>query len=552
MKIKGNYPALIILGLLLVFTTTLGGASTINWSEPLNLSDWHPAFSEPWLLQGAEGTQALLWIHYDINPNMDSVQARVRQPSGEWIPTESVFGAVEEYYGDPEFAAAPDGTFWALWALVDKTHPGDDILVVAASWTGNGPWQSEAISDYETTVRDIDLSIGPDGHIAATWVACATTTSDDEGPCDVRVRRRNPGVSSWEARDESLDAAVTGIIDARSLVGHEGLIVTTWGEYSQTTQYEWHIMSSAFDPGLKTWDFPPVDISGGGFFPGQDPFLAEPVMGSDNTVIIGWYIWQASQPTKSRLFSVTRQGGTAKWSLPVPLSDYQIPSVSNSLRFALGQDGTALAVWVEKRGSVSEYALYANQRDPGSTWLKNPVKVTNWINRIVLAEPQVWPDGSSLLLWKAVDNRRPVNESQSVFWSARPPKGNWGGLGSGQLGGWFKEVFSFSLAASDKGNVTAVWGIEDTSQPPGQYAGALAASWIPGNGDIPISTLTSGYHSIYFNNDGVVMSPDGGSKAAAWVARKDINNPNPTAVDAVFYAGAVNQIVLPLVVQSAP
>jgi hypothetical protein len=145
-----------------------------------------------------------------------------------------------------------------------------------------------------------------------------------------------------------------------------------------------------------------------------------------------------------------------------------------------------------------------------------------------------------------------VSESQSVFWSARSPKGDWGDLGKDQLGGWFREVFSISLAAAQDGSVTAVWSVSDSDQPPDQYAGVLAASWKPGQEDFPVSTLTSGYHSIYLNDDGLVINPDGGSRAAAWVARKYINNPNPTAVNGIFYTHWFTGAYLPVVVKSAP
>lgn len=556
MKIKPIYPILIIMSFLLALTSYLAKASFDNWSDPENLSEWLTNLSNPWLLGSKDGTHVVFWIDYDFATNQDALQARVRYPVGEWSAIESVFGTVEEYPVDPEFAAAPDGTFWALWAMADKNQPGDNMQLVAASWKENGPWQTEPISDYETTVRNIDLSIGPEGHIAATWVACATTSSDDQGPCDVRVRRRNPGAATWELNNDSLDTAIYGIVDARSRVSPEGLIVTTWGEYSQKANDEWLVMSASYDPGLKTWDFPPEEISDGGFMPGMNPFMTKPVMGTDGTVIVGWYMLNPSQPNKSKLYTATRQVSPGKWDLPISLSDYHFPSYGNSLRLALGQDGTAVAAWVEKRGTtLSEYALYANQRDPGDSWLSNPVKITNWIDRIVLAAPQVWPDGSALLLWKAVDYRRPVDESQSVFWSARSPKGDWGDLGDGQLGNWYQEIFSVSAAAADNGGITAVWGIEDTSRPPGEYAGALAASWIPGNGDIPVSTITSGYHSIYLNEQSVLVSPDGATSSAAWGARKYINSPNLTAVDAVFYAvgiGGTHRDYLPLVVKSAP
>jgi hypothetical protein len=553
MNTKPIHLILIVMGMLLLFPSNLGNASISAWTEPENLSGWQDGLSPPWLLVGEDGTQAIFWIHYDITNTREAVWGRVRRPGGEWSTAKDIFGWRDFNEVFPQFGITLDGKVWAVTVMPDKSHPGDNLQVKAAGWLDIKKWEIDILSDYESEVRDLDLSTGPEGHLAITWVACATSTSEDQGPCDVRVQRRKPNASLWEPRDDSIDTAVTGVLDARSLVGHEGMVVTTWAEYSQTSEYEWHVMSSTFDPGPKTWEFPPEDISDGGFMLGMDPFLAEPVMGSDGTVVAGWYARHPSQPNKSKLLAVTRQGNPDIWSLPVPLADYHIPSGDNPLRLTVGEDGTAVAAWVQRHDTVSKYALYANQRDPGSTWLSNPIRVTNWNDRIELAAPQVWPDGSSILLWKVVDNGRPVSESQTIFWSARSPKGIWGDLGSSQLDGWYKEVFSVDLAVAKDGSVTAVWGIEDTSQPPGEYAGAMAANWKPGLGDVPVTTLTTGYHSVYLSEDGVVIKPDG-SPAAAWDATKYFNNPNPTAMDAAFYvigtAGAY-QDYLPLVVKSA-
>lgn len=550
MKFKRISRILIILGMFLVLTPALG-ASTANWSTPENLSDWQISANEPWLLRGDDGTQVVFWSQTDTFLKQESLWARVRPPGGEWSTAHNIFGWIDYSSFFPEVDVAPDGTVWVMWAMPDHSQFGDNMQVKAASWTGSGPWQLEVLSDYENDIRNIDLYTGPDNHLAATWVACSSSGANDQGPCDVRLRRRNPGAIAWELRDESVDATISGILYGRSLVGPGGMIVTTWAESSQSTAGQWHVMANTFDPNTKTWDSPPKDISAGEVRSNVWPFLSEPVMGTDGTVIIAWYQQDAADLNKADLYSTTRQASTKTWNLPVPLSNVHTASVMIPPKLAVGQNGTAVAAWEQKKSiSVMEYAVFANVRDPGGTWSSNPVQVSIWFDGIDLALPQVWPDGSSMLVWEASDSSRDSNENESLFWSARPPHGTWGDMGMGQLGSWFNSIDGVSLAAADDGSITVVWGINDFSRPIDQRGEALVANWIPGPGTISIEMLTSGYKSVNVNRAGVAVSRDGQTKAAAWLTRKDaahMTDPNR----GVFYSqvNTAQAIYLPLVRQ---
>ena len=155
-----------------------------------------------------------------------------------------------------------------------------------------------------------------------------------------------------------------------------------------------------------------------------------------------------------------------------------------------------------------------------------------------------------MLVWEASDSNLDLTEDESVFWSARPPHGAWGGLGMGQLGSWFNSIDGVSLAAADDGSITVVWGISDYSRPIDQRGEAIVANWIPGPGTTSIETLTSGYKSVDVNRAGVVVSGDGQTKAAAWLTRKDVAH--MTDPDrGVFYSqvNTARAIYLPLVRQ---
>jgi len=523
---------------LLAFTPILA-ASNASWSTPVNLTEWQHVSYKPWLLLAQEGTQAVFWKERDMANNQEALWARVRSPGGEWSTAQNIFGWREYVNYFPELDIAPDGTVWALLTDPDPNKPpdADNLLVRAASWSGDGFWKIEILSEHESAVRHMDLSIGPEGHLAATWVACASLYPDDQGPCAVNVRLRSPGTSAWEANIERADiSAGAGILYGRSLVGPGGMTVTTWAESSLTTTGLWHVMANAYDPTTKTWDSSPVDISDGGVLPNMWPFLAQPVIGSDGTVIAAWYKQDHKDLLKASLYSTTRQSSTGYWNLPTQLSNIHDASLLSLPILAVGRNGTAVAAWEQqKSSSVYEFTINATVRDPMGTWGTNPVQMSDWMDGIDLAQPQVWPDGSIMLLWEAVDGSRDWTANETIFWSARSPKGNWGDVGQGQLGGWFYTTSGVSLAAADDGSMTAVWGVDDYSQPVNQRSKALAATWIPGAGTISVDTLTSGDGSVDVNQDGLVVSDDGQTKAAAWLTRKSATSPADLQY-AVFYA----------------
>lgn len=533
MKIKPLSRILIIMGVLLALTYTQSGASTNNWSRPENLSDWQLWLADPRLLRGQDGTQVVYWMNLDTILSKQAFWVRLRPPGGEWSAVQNVFGWVD--YGSllPELDVAQDGTVWVLWAEPDKAQTGDNIQVKVASWTGSGAWQHKVLSDYESDIRSIDLFIGPDGHIAATWVPCSSSTADEQGPCDVSLRCWNPGPSDWETI-ESVDATVSGIISGRSLVGPAGMIVTTWAEASLIYADQWHVMARAFDPSKKMWDSFPKDISSGEFKQNMKPFLPAPVMGADGTVIAIWYQGDTMDDTKAQLWSTTRPASTKTWNTPTQISTVHKFNSYNNAKLTVGQNGAVVAAWIQEESGKS--AVYANRRDPGGIWAGVTVRVSELVDSIDLAQPQVWPNGSSILVWEVVDGTRAITQDTSLFWSARAPNSAWGDLGQGQLGGWVHGIHGVSLAAANDGSITAVWGVRDSSLPANQQGVAYAASWIPGAGPIPITTLSSGDLSVVVNQDNVVVSGDGQTRAAAWFTGKFVEIPGTDPDGGVFYS----------------
>jgi hypothetical protein len=523
---------ILLLVILLLFTPVLA-ASTASWSAPVNLTEWQPPTNEPWMLLAPDGTQAVFWMERDITNNQESLWARLRSPGAEWSPAQNIFGWVD-YTVWPELEVDPDSTFWAVWIMQDKGQVGDNWQVKAASWSTGGPWQVEVISDYETEIGNIDLYIGPEGHLAATWVACATLAPKDQGPCDVRLRRRFPGANVWEPIDYSVDHAIKGVLYGRSMVGPGGFTVVTWAESSQIVTNEWHVMSRFYDPITNSWEPTPVDVSGG-FKSNLWPFLAQPVMGFDGTVIAAWYMQDPADFNKADLYSATRSFSTGIWNVPVWISNVQDAGMLSLPKLAVGENGTAVAVWDQKKASaVYEYAVFANVRDPGKIW-GGPIKVSDYMDNLFLAGPKVWPDGSIVLLWEVGNNTLPSTADETLFWSVRSPAGAWGDAGSGQLGEWYDRISGKSLGIAHDGSISVVWGVVDSSQLINQRGGVLAASWHPGDASITSVTLISGFDAVEVSERALVVGPAGMPKSAAWAVQKPALAPTDPSMR-VYYA----------------
>jgi hypothetical protein len=170
-------------GLLLLLATSAPALSVTDdeWSPPFNLSDWQPDVPDFRLRLGNDGTAAAFW-HVENASNQWSLWARVRPPGDPWQLAANVSGTQEPFPNYLPFywdtGVGPDGTAWLVWAGIDSAQSGDNWFVRAARLPPGGSWQSEPLTDgyYETSVRWVDLQVGPDGDLAAAWVACASST----------------------------------------------------------------------------------------------------------------------------------------------------------------------------------------------------------------------------------------------------------------------------------------------------------------------------------------------------------------------------------------
>lgn len=537
----------VILVIVFVLITPLLATSTNIWSTPVNLTGWEiMEFFR--FISGSNGTQAVFYPVADLVAGTGTLWARVRSTDGSWSAAEDLSGPVAPLtvwgplYWD--VTISPDGTTWAVWSILDGSKPpGQDVFVMESHRTPGGSWSTPVtLSAGVTDMRSIDLQSGPDGHVAVGWVECDTTSTDlSQGNCKVNIRQRAPGAVAWEPVYQA-DLSAAGVAQVDLRVGPGGLAVVVWNEASAVMLNMWAVMSKTYVPG-SGWQVSPDNISGW-IQPRDDRFLAEPLMDAGGTFVAAWTAMTSPGATTDANYSNTRSSG-GSWAAPVKISNNYPAGNLELPTMAVGQDGILVAAWVASNGSTSKgTGLYANVREPGQPWGSEQL-LSNLEDSLTLAGIDIWPGGSILALWVAVDTAKPASQSEGLFWSIRT-SGAWGSGGQGQLGNWMAEVNGADLITSPDGSATVLWAVIDSNQPSNMQGQILFSSWPPGGPWEPIQNLAGGYESAYITFEGLQPGLGAESLGAAWLVGKNLKTSNFSA--AVYYASTVHPNTAPTAV----
>jgi hypothetical protein len=547
MRSRGLLGVMAVLALLVASTVTMV-ASDEGWTPVVNLSDWQPYFSEGAfrLDLGDDGTQLASWIAGDASGNW-ALWARVRPPGGLWGPVENLSGfqpylrkGLATYW---DAGVTPNGTAWALWAAVDSAQSGDNVFVMSAHRPPRGSWQPEELTaGFETAVRSADLAIGPDGDLAAAWVACASSSDPAEGPCHVRLCRRPVGASGWGSLEQPDETVGEGISEARVLVGPGGLTVVLWPQASPSSPAQWALMAQAYPPAPT--EVHPTNISGWK----KLVDLAQPVIDPGGTVTAAWRTLSADGTNDANYANTRPAGGS--WNanpaqISTPLTGFRLYKPV----LAVGQDGTVIAAWIWRVQATESYLL-ANARDAGQAW-GGEVQLHGGSNLTFgSVSLGVWPEGSAMALFSLTDTSRTKTEDDLLRWTVRPPHGAWGGGGQGELGVWMDSIQGQALKLGQDGSGAAVWGVTDAGRPPGETQTVLAAIWPPGGPFDPPTVISDWFNYTWVLPEGLVVGRGGRPVGTVWQAQE----PNTGAL-AVLYSGRESgwqRIYLPLVVRGFP
>ena len=509
--------------LLLALIPTLT-ASAANWSQPVNVSGWVEYTDDFWLWISQDGTRAAFWVQRQNSFQEGALWASVRQPGQDWTTPSNLSGWIDPNHLGEEYLSSgltPDGTAWALWVDQDSSQVGDNWQVKAAWRPTNGSWKTGVLSEwYESAIRSSQLAIGPDGDLAAVWVACASLSNIWDPPCHVRIRRRAAGAGSWQST-EQVDTALppAGINESQVRMGPDELTVVVWTEANAAdpTHFQWWVMARAYRP-AGGWDGTVKEISNG-WVTASGVWLAQSVMDPAGTLTTAWKARDVSG--SDSIVSATRAGSTNSWSLATEISLKFAPDIRLP-RLAVGRNGTVAAVWEWEMLSGDD-ALYAVVRDPGSSW-GSQTRVHGPVDSLQLSDVEIWPDGTSAVLWKQEDQSKPSGGNASLRWSARPAQGQWGDQGmAGRIGELGGEINGAGLGLSSSGRAAAVWSQYDGSRPANQQWSTLASVRPAGGEWTAPDSLAEGYALTGACAAGVTAAPQEDMIGALWQMNKPAN-----------------------------
>lgn len=545
----------VVLGLLAAAAAPGLAAGGGGWSTPTSLSGWFTVGEPFWLRAGADGTQAAFWMALDPStvPIQGALWVRVRSAGGEWDTAENLSGWVSPavvlmptYWNA---GVAPDGTVWVVRTVMDSSL---GLRVVADHKPAGGGWQTETLSNWATMVRSAELHIGPDGDLVAVWVECDTTSGDlTQGNCAVNVLPRGAGTTAWEPV-KKVDISTAGVGQAYGLVGPGGLTVIVWSQAMAGNQ--WAAMARAYAPATSGWEPSSINVSGW-LEPRSIRWLAQPAMGADGTFVAAWNAKTAPGAAHDAQFSSTRQAASGNWSAaPSQISAAHDANALGAPLLAVGQGGTAVAAWECESSAGGKYAICANARDPGGTWGSEAQVSNSWLDSVTLYDLDMWAtDETAVVLWGVEDSSRTALEDETVWWSGRPPNGQWGDGGEGQLGSWYDGLAGAAVALGSDGRAAAVWAAVDGSQPANQQGNVLAANWPPGGPWGAPETLASGHKLALAWRGALVVGQGGEPVSALWLGARDVADPLTTPSFAIFYGEWTEwQIFLPVILRNAP
>ena len=256
------------------------------------------------------------------------------------------------------------------------------------------------------------------------------------------------------------------------MVGPAGLTVVIWAEANpaDAAHDQWRVAARAFVRGIG-WDAAVTNVSNGWVKPEWYGWLPPPVMDGGGTSVV---VWKAEDsPTFRTQYSATRAPGSGPWSLATPISTGYAGGVLGNPRLVVGQNGTVMAAWEWK--TVGAEYVYANVRDAGGTWGQQK-SVSGYVDEIYMDDLHIWPDGTAAILWHVQNQSSPPGETDSLYWSARPPHQNWGDAGlAGRIGLNVPDIDGAGLALGGDGTAAAVWTVQDISQPATQGYSVLAS-----------------------------------------------------------------------------
>jgi hypothetical protein len=295
---------------------------TGTWGPPVKLApnEWGQR-EEPELAMNEAGEAVAVWKQFE----QSTIVAKVRTPSGEWGPRETL-SPEGSPYGEIDVAVGPAGEAVAVWSQIPRFGSNSEYRIESSFRPPGGHWEpAVTLSDPEHESYSPQVAIAPTGRIA---VAFYGYLDSPETHPTVQVTEKQGG--QW-----SPPQAISGTANAAFPKVEASTAGTTvvWQSLEVESEERWIEAASRTTSGK--WGHP-VELSG--------PESFEPEIGADaaGTAVAIWNSFYGKEGDYVE-GSTLPVGG--HWSGPTAISGRVWLGEFGGARLAVAPNGQTLATW---------------------------------------------------------------------------------------------------------------------------------------------------------------------------------------------------------------
>ncbi|HET7418543.1 MAG TPA: hypothetical protein VFJ61_13055 [Solirubrobacterales bacterium] len=375
-----------------------GMSLTGAWGAPVTLAhnEWGQR-AEPELAMNEAGEAVAIWKH--VGPEQSTIVAKVRAPSGDWGPQETL-SPEGSPYGAFDIAVGPAGEAVAVWSQIPRFGSNSEYRIESSFMPAGGHWEpAVTLSDPEHESYSPQVAIAPNGRIVATFYGFL---DEPENRPTIQVAEKQGGLWSppqaisgaSNAAFPKVEASTAGTaVVWEGIEGDERWIEaasrTTGGEWGQPVELSGpesfgpEIGADAAGTAVAIWNSfygeegdyvegstlpvggnwsEPTAISGRVWL---GPFTgARLAVAPNGHTLAAWSVWREPEPRVEQRLVEAASGSEGQWEEPTTLSAAKAWAVRPAV--AVDGQGDGAVAWWAANPNLPQATEFVAPR-PGAT-----------------------------------------------------------------------------------------------------------------------------------------------------------------------------------------
>lgn len=369
-----------------------------------------PAYANPQLAIGQDGTPYLVWLAFEQDKSWDVLFSSSKDLGATWSePPISLKPTKEDAVGPRQIAAGSDGHVYVVWREGNRKTKVRRLQFIRSQDRGSH-WSEplQLLNDPDVGVPQLLADHGGGVYIASLVGSRASRALDIISSQDFGAMFPTGPVRLTAA----FPSSKYGIVNHRVTSDGKGRLYVVWQEFKTLTDHRIYLNRS-LDRG-RTWATQPILVS----TPDEGEQRAhspEIIATPDGRVYVAWEQMedrvdtssQPGTPTKSDTFVYVNRSldyGQTWLPKPIRLNDAsQGPVTSASPQLSGDRHGNVYAVWLEEDERAR--LVFTRSADSGITWstpvrldLSSPVK--GWISSARVRSDEA---GHVWVLWQEIN-----------------------------------------------------------------------------------------------------------------------------------------------------